>query len=641
MIKRTTTFTTLALAAALLLSSCTSEVAPPPSSPSPSASALSRPVLSSDFVSRIDGSTATIPLMTAALRLLRGTDDGMHFNTTPDAYDNLIAGSKDVIFVTAPSQEELAAAQEAGVELEVIPVVKDALVFLVNTANPVDGLTQQQVKDIYSGKITNWSQVGGADEAIIPYQRQINSGSQTLFLQLAMGDTVPMDAPEEIRPGGMDGLIDVISVYDNSDQALGYSVFYYTQQMYVKDNVKLLAIDGVAPTTETIADGTFPYLTYYYAVVRKDEPADSTARQLIDWCLSDEGQQTFAAASYVPLDPSNIVPPDAGYGYDGSTAENTTQSSGTGGPVGQVAPFVADPCENDNCLLTDGNGEYRDIDIPGFPQATAAVKAWIEALPPVTPVVSSDPNWGCSAEVGYSISSGRGYNTNIGRGLLSVTRAASSNCTTLGQDTAVFRLADGHRMALSDFFYDGVNYIDFINRNLLNESTNQALVDTDDPGGYIVGERTAPFTGLPATTLRFDYNANGNQLTFYFPPDNPFLAANWSGVADGSVVPINLPSDLSPYGAAWQINPVQVGQYTIDHLNRNYQGVDPLDATINQAVDTWVTSQAKGKTAVMAVTFDSTGLKVWVGIAPDNPGAGTVEFLANATFDFETGQRLE
>jgi len=114
-----------------------------------------RPVIDEAFVRRIDGSTATIPMMTTALQLLRGTADGLHFNTTPNAYENLINGSKDIIFVTAPSSEELDLAASVGVELEVVPVVKDALVFLANTANPVDGLSDSQIKGIYTGQLRN------------------------------------------------------------------------------------------------------------------------------------------------------------------------------------------------------------------------------------------------------------------------------------------------------------------------------------------------------------------------------------------------------------------------------------------------------------------------------------------------------
>ncbi|MCL1898120.1 MAG: substrate-binding domain-containing protein, partial [Micrococcales bacterium] len=239
-----------------------------------------RPRISEEFVGRIDGSTATIPLVTAALEDLRGSADGMEFNTTPFAYENLIAGDKDVIFVTEPSEGELAAAKAAEIELEVIPIVKDALVFLNNIRNPVRGLSQQQVKDIYSGKTNTWKGVGGIQKLITAYQRPVDSGSQTLFLSLAMGDTKPVDAPTREVLYGMSNLIEAVAEYDNSETALGYSVFYYAQEMFSKDSIRLLEIDHVGPTRETIADESSPYITYYYAVIRSAEPVGSPVRQL-------------------------------------------------------------------------------------------------------------------------------------------------------------------------------------------------------------------------------------------------------------------------------------------------------------------------------------------------------------------------
>lgn len=628
----------LAVALALVAGGCKGPGGSPWASP---AAPVVRPTLSADFVGRIDGSTATIPMMTAALRLLRGTDDGMRFNTTDAAYQNLIAGSKDVIFVTAPSDDELQAAKDAGLDLEVIPIVKDALVFLANTVNPVDGLTSQQIRDVYSGVTTNWRDVGGDDMPIVAYQRPENSGSQTLFEQLAMDGVTPMNAPDAIRPGGMDGLMDVISTYNNSAEAIGYSVFYYTQEMYVKDNVKLLGIDGVKPTRQTIAGGSYPYVTNYYAVMRSDEPTGSTARQLVDWCLSQEGQRTFSAASYVPLDASNIVPPNNGYGYDGSTLQNTTQSSGTGGPAGQVAPFGSYDCsasEDQDCVTVDDQGNYLGISVPGHPAAQKAAEDWFANLPPANlPDIPDKPDWMEGPTVGYS-----GY---ASRGLLFVARfvtVAIAIETTLSNDTAIFRLSDGHRMTLSDFFYDGVNYIDFINRNLLDETTNDqlnlCLQGAAHDSDCLVGERAAPFTGIPADTMNFSYAEA--ILTIHFPAGNPFLIRNdWEGypVHADSYVDINLPADLSPYGAIWRIEQMPVGSVTVDHIVSNYQGTNPRDAVLNQNIDTWVKSLHKKKGAVIADIFSAdSGFVVDVTYVTSDMNGG----FENADFDLATGKRV-
>jgi len=584
--------------------------------------------LTDEFVQRIDGSTATIPLATAAMQALRGTAAGVEFNTTPDAYQNLINQEKDLIFVTAPSGDELAQAAAKGIELEVVPIVKDGLVFLVNEANPVDGLSGQQVQDIYSGQITNWSGVGGSDLGIVAYQRTVNSGSQTLFLQLAMADTTPMDAPIEIRPARMEDLINVVSAFDNSEQALGFSVFYYTQEMYVKDNVKLLAIDQITPSRQTIADGSYPYSSYYYAVLRSDEPAESPARQLLAWCLTDQAQQVFSTVNYVPLDQANIVEPDSTYGYLGSTVENTTQSSGTGGPAGVIPTSDPGPCVGgDGCsVTTDGSGKFQ-VEVSGYPHVAAAVAAWYEALPPADlPELTRAPERYLAWTDNFNppVPTWANYDMSSIRGLVYAERAiwGEGFAGLIRADVVAFRLTDAHRMALSDYFYDGVNYIDFINSNLLNEGTNQCLVECLRRDGCRENQRMAPFTGLPATTTDFvmwpetNYEyAQTATLTFYFRPDNPFLVPNldWGPPAD-ILVDLYLPADLSPYGGIWRVDQAQLGGVTVDHIVSGVNGPDQRDDQINQQIDQFASQHPKGHHANVYTQTEPEGITLTVAM---------------------------
>ncbi len=287
------------------------------------------PELLSELWVRIDGSTATIPLTTALHSHFEGTGKPPRHNTTEDAYNNLFGNRADLIFVTCPSENELAEAKEEGIELEVIPIVKDALVFLVNHENPVDGISKEQLRDIYSGKITNWSTLGGLDETIVPYQRTPNSGSQTLLLKLVMGELEPMDPPGEWLAASMGSLVEVVSNYDNSRDAIGYSVFYYVNNMYGNSSFKLLDVDGVTPSRDTISGGEYPLEDYYYAVIRKDTPDDSTARMLIDWLLTEEGQIIATQAGYIPLQPLENVFSDET--IDPIYLGDVDESSGTGG----------------------------------------------------------------------------------------------------------------------------------------------------------------------------------------------------------------------------------------------------------------------------------------------------------------------
>ncbi|MDR1205224.1 MAG: substrate-binding domain-containing protein [Peptococcaceae bacterium] len=277
----------------------------------------------------IDGSTAAIPLTTALHAVFGGAGAPPEHYTTLHAYYNLYNGSADLIFVTYPSESELAAARDLGIELDIIPVVKDALVFLVNAGNPVDGATLEQLRNIYTGKIMNWKTLGGPDESITPYQRAPGSGSQTLLTKLAMGGAEPMRPSTEWIIGAMDILVEVVSSYDNGRDAIGYSMFYYVNNMYGNSRFKLLSVDGVQPSRDTIARGEYPLEDYYYAVTRKDTPAGSPSRRLVDWLLTEDGQRVAARAGYIPLRPlENVLP---GEGLDPVYLGETDHSRGTGG----------------------------------------------------------------------------------------------------------------------------------------------------------------------------------------------------------------------------------------------------------------------------------------------------------------------
>jgi len=254
----------------------------------------------------VDGSTLTIPFSEAvgAAVMDLPVEEARQYifhNKTHSAYINLIEGRADIIFVTPPSEEELAYAEKMGVELEVIPMLRDGFVFFVNEDNPIDGVKFQDIVDIYSGKVTNWSKLGGDDKEIIAYQRQENSGSQTGMLELVMKDTPMVEPPMEHMIGDMGAIIDAVALYDNDVSAIGYSYYYYVKNMWGDEHIKLLAVDGVEPTDETIGSDAYPIVSTTYMVLRSDEPEGSNARLLADWILSGEGQKVAEESGYVPL----------------------------------------------------------------------------------------------------------------------------------------------------------------------------------------------------------------------------------------------------------------------------------------------------------------------------------------------------
>ena len=255
---------------------------------------------------KIDGSTSLIPLEAGIRAEIFGTsienaEKDVAHTTTWGAFKNLLDKSVDMIFSTPISAEQQKMADEAGVKLEQVPVIKEAFVFVVNAKNPVESLSQQQLRDIYSGKITNWSELGGNDEPIVAYQRNYDSGSQNYMADF-MGETKLMDAPTELRPGSMSGLMSVIAPNDGAEGSIGYSVYAYAADMYgIGDNIKFIAVDGVAPAKETIISGEYPLSSYNYAIFRAKEPKNGAVRRLAEWMTSYDGQLAAAKAGYATL----------------------------------------------------------------------------------------------------------------------------------------------------------------------------------------------------------------------------------------------------------------------------------------------------------------------------------------------------
>ena len=251
---------------------------------------------------RTNGSTATLPLAEAFKADFTGThinDVEIEHSKTHNAYVNLINGNTDLILVTYPSEDEKQLAEQQGVELEIVPIVKDAFVFFVNKNNPVENLTLSQIQDIYSGKIKNWSEVEGFNKKILPFQRPENSGSQTGMLELVMkGKKMRQPTTETISQNTVD-IINVISDYNNSENAIGYSYYYYATTMYTSHVMKLLSVNGIEPTYDNIKTGLYDLQTAYYAVIRKDEPQNSNTRKLLNAMMSERGQNIAKEAGYV------------------------------------------------------------------------------------------------------------------------------------------------------------------------------------------------------------------------------------------------------------------------------------------------------------------------------------------------------
>ncbi len=272
-----------------------------------------------DNLPRLDGATALYPLYSAFVRAtypegsyspyydLRSSEAEystlVACSTTPQAFENLIDGYADVVFLMGVSSEQRAIAEAKGLELVLTPIGREAFVFFVNSRNSAENLSSADIKRIYSGEVTSWGEVGGGNGAIRAYQRPDESGSQTMLKKI-LGGSPLKSAPEEDIFDLMLGMYRRVASYRNYENSLGYSFRYYINDMIGENGVKFLSIDGVAPTRENIESGSYPYSEDFYAVTAKLGGEYLNARRaenidgLISWILSPQGQYLVEATGY-------------------------------------------------------------------------------------------------------------------------------------------------------------------------------------------------------------------------------------------------------------------------------------------------------------------------------------------------------
>lgn len=257
-----------------------------------------------DDLPRLDGATALYPLYAAIVEATYPEKSYPSYNsevlvsTTPYAYENLFSGKVDMIFAAAPSKSQKKIAEQKGLELTMTPIGREAFVFFVNQKNPVDNLTVDQITDIYTGKVSSWEQLGGKNDPIRAFQRPEDSGSQSALQSLMKGMPL-MDPPSKDIVTGMGGIINEVSQYRNYKNAIGFTFRFYSTEMVGNDQIKLLEINGVAPTKENIRADTYPITSELYIVTAgTDNP---NVEPLIEWILSDQGQALVEKVGYVPI----------------------------------------------------------------------------------------------------------------------------------------------------------------------------------------------------------------------------------------------------------------------------------------------------------------------------------------------------
>ena len=278
--------------------------------------------ISAENYPRIDGSTSTLPLLQGIYRYMFNPNDMYEFPGIPTeasktmaSYEMLIAGDVDLILVPDPSQDILDKVNQAKIELEYIPIGAEALVFITHKDNPAQNITKEQVVDIYTDMtINNWAQIGGTDGRIVPLCRNADAGSQVqMDNEILEGKPMAPEVEENFMEYDMNGMVQMVEDYryfandgEKNAYTLGYTMYYFLNLIEsVQGEVfaKPLVYNGVEPTPETILSKEYPLATNYYAVMRKDTPANHSARIIADWLISYDGQWMVAVSGLGALKP--------------------------------------------------------------------------------------------------------------------------------------------------------------------------------------------------------------------------------------------------------------------------------------------------------------------------------------------------
>ena len=221
---------------------------------------------------------------------------------THGAFMALIDGEADIILThRSISSNEKAHADTKRVTLIEKTIALDAFAFVVNKNNPVKSLTVEQVRKIYMGEITNWSQVGGNNANMKVYTRPRDSGSEEVFRQVVMDGLEPSEFPES-------AIGDMIGVFKELYEAIsGADGICYTFMNYKEviarvpdSDVPKISINGVFPNETTVKNRTYPFISEVHVAIRSDLDRNSMAYKLYEWLQTDNVKPIFTECGFIP-----------------------------------------------------------------------------------------------------------------------------------------------------------------------------------------------------------------------------------------------------------------------------------------------------------------------------------------------------
>ncbi len=179
---------------------------------------------------------------------------------------------------------------EEKAELDATVVAIDGIAVIVNPQNPVSDLSVEQISKLYKGEITNWSEVGGADAPVVSIGREAASGTRDGFESITNTEDLCKYSQELTSTG------DVVQTVTSNPNAIGYASI-----ASVKDTVKILSVEGVNPTTETIQNGTYKVQRNFVFVTKKNTELTDTAKAFFEYATSGTADDFIIRAGAVPV----------------------------------------------------------------------------------------------------------------------------------------------------------------------------------------------------------------------------------------------------------------------------------------------------------------------------------------------------
>lgn len=243
----------------------------------------------------VKGSTTVQPIMQKAVEAFMAQNKGVSISISAsgsgDGAKALIDGSTPLAMLSREMKEsEIKLAKEKGVTPKQIVVAYDCITPVVHSSNPVKNLTMAQLKDIYTGKITDWKQLGGPAGPISVVSRDSSSGTYEFWNEHVLKkERVYARAQMQASNGA------VAQVVSKQKGAIGYVGLAYAHA----PGLKATTVDGISGSVENTLNGTYPVSRGLY-LYTNGEPSGDVAK-LVNFILSDAGQKIVASVDYVPM----------------------------------------------------------------------------------------------------------------------------------------------------------------------------------------------------------------------------------------------------------------------------------------------------------------------------------------------------